>query len=82
MARVFGSTDNLQAKYVTTLLEQAGYHPFLYSRMFNPNADLVAIGKIVRNFGNHPIVELKVLVPLSEVLGAEKTLHKLGIQEG
>ncbi len=78
MARVFGCTDNVQAQHVTTCLEQAGYHPFLYSRDFNPGADLVSIFKIHRNYGNHPIVELKVLVPFSEVLSAEMTLKELG----
>ena len=70
MARVFGCLDNVQAQYVTSLLEQAGYHPFLYSRIFNPNADMVAVTKVPRNFGNHPIAEMKVLVPFAEVLAA------------
>jgi hypothetical protein len=35
----------------------------------------------IRNFGKYPIVELKVLVPFSEVLSAEKTLHELDIRE-
>ena len=79
MAKVFGSTDNVQAQFVTTTLEQAGYHPFLYSRKFNPTADLVSISGMMRNYGNHPIVELKVLVPFSEVLRAEKTLIEIGL---
>ena len=81
MVRVLGSMDNVQAQYVTTVLEQAGYHPFLYSRMFNPGADVVSINRMVRNFGNHPIVELKVPVPFSEVLRAGKTLRKLKLVE-
>jgi len=80
MARVFGCTDNVQAQFVTTCLEQAGLHPFLYSRMSNPGADLVAIiGP--RNFGRHPIVELKVLLPFSEVLNAKKTLSELDLDK-
>lgn len=83
MARVFGCYDNVQAQQVTSRLQQAGYHAFLYSRMFNPGAG--AFGTMVkagiRNFGNHPIVELKVLVPFPEVLSAEKTLRELGIHE-
>src|SRR5205814_2059774 len=77
MARVFGSTDNVQSQYMKTCLEQAGFHPFLYSRRFNPGADLVSIAGIVRNYGNHPIVELKVLVPFAEALLAEKTVQDL-----
>jgi hypothetical protein len=82
MARVFGSTDNVQAQFVVTTLEQAGYHPFLYSRMFNPGADLVALSRMVRNYGNHPIVEMKVLVPFSELVRAEKTLIGIGLIAG
>jgi hypothetical protein len=77
MGRVFGCTDNVQAQYVTTVLEQGGFHPFLYSRRFNPGADLVAVGGVMRNFGGYPIVELKVLVPFAEVLKAEGALSAL-----
>ncbi len=83
LARVFGSIDNVQAQYVTSCLEQAGYHPFLYSRRFNPGAGMidtwVRVG--IRNYGKHPIVEMKVLVPFSEVLRAEKSLTELGLRE-
>ena len=80
MARVFGSTDNVRTQFATTCLKQAGYHPFLYSRQFNPGADKVAV-TAVRNFGNHPIVELKVLVPFFEVLKAIKELKKHKFKE-
>ncbi len=84
MARVFGTTDNVQAQHVSTLLKQAGYHPFLYSRIFNPTADLVAVARTVRGYGvgNHPLPEQRVFVPFAEVLKAQKTLHELGIKEG
>ncbi len=83
MARVFGTMDNVEAQRVTSVLEQAGFHPFLYSRLFNPTADLVAIGGIVRGYGagNRPIPEQRVFVPFGEVLRAQKTLNKLGIKE-
>jgi hypothetical protein len=76
MARVFGCTDNLQAQHITSCLEQAGLHPFLYSRRFNPNADISPIINY-RLYGNHPIVETKVLVPFREVLNAEEVLKEL-----
>jgi hypothetical protein len=84
MARIFGTMDNLEAQRVTAFLTQAGYHPFLYSRVFNPPADLVAYAKITRGYGvgNHPIEEQKVFVPLGEVLRAQETLHELGIEAG
>ena len=76
MARVFGCTDNLQAQHVTSCLEQAGLHPFLYSRSFNPGADISHI-ILYRVYGNHSIVELKVLVPFRELLKAEEVLKEL-----
>ncbi|TAK51669.1 MAG: hypothetical protein EPO24_15685 [Bacteroidetes bacterium] len=76
MARIWGSTDNVQAQFVVNLLEQAGFHPFLYSMRFNPGADIVSINKIYLNYGEHPICELKVLVPFREVLKAEQVLKE------
>jgi hypothetical protein len=83
MAGVFGTMDNLEAQRVTAFLNQAGFHPFLYSRVFNPRADLVAVVKIVRGYGpgNHPIPEQRVFVPFGEVLKAEETLRELGLPE-
>jgi hypothetical protein len=80
LVRVFGSTDNVQAQFVKTCLEQAGYHPFLYSRLFNPAADKIAV-TAVRNYGKHPIEEQKVLVPFSELLAAAKELKKHNFKE-
>ncbi len=83
MARVFGSMDNVQTQYVTSCLEQAGFHPFLYSRGFNPGAGIVSswYRVTIRNYGKYPNVELKVLVPFSEVIEAERILKQLNIQE-
>ena len=83
MARVYGSIDNVQSQYVTTCLEQAGLHPFLYSRRFNPGSGMINtwVRAGIRNYGKYPIVELKVLVPFAEVIKAEKTLRKLNIKE-
>jgi hypothetical protein len=74
-ARVFGSMDNVQTQFASNCLKQAGYHPFLYNRMYNPVADKVSITPL-RNFGKYPSIEQKVLVPFSEVLGAMKELKK------
>jgi hypothetical protein len=79
MARVYGTIDNVQAQFVTKCLEQAGCHPFLYSRKFNPGAGMidswVRLG--IRNYGKYPIAEMKVLVPFAEVLKAEKLVKRL-----
>jgi hypothetical protein len=79
-ARVFGSMDNIRAQYAGTCLKQAGYHPFMYNRKFNPVADKVSTTAL-RNFGKYPGNEQKVLVPFSEVLGAVKVLQKHKFKE-
>jgi hypothetical protein len=80
MTRVFGSMDYIRAQFASACLKKIGYHPFLYTRKFNPVADQVAITAI-RNFGNHPVYEQKVLVPFSEVLEAIKELKKHKFKE-
>lgn len=80
MARVYGNTDNVQAQFATSCLDEAGFHPFFFSRKFNPRADIVTLTN-VRNFGRHPVSEMKVMVPFSEVLSAEKTLKEMGFIE-
>jgi hypothetical protein len=79
-ARVFGSTDNVQTQFAMTCLKQAGYHPFHFSRIFNPVADKVAITGI-RNFGNHPIEEQKIYIPFPEFINASKELKKHKFKE-
>ena len=83
MARVFGTIDNLQAQFVTTCLEQAGLHPFLYSMKANPGAGMVDqwYKGTIRSIRSHPANELKVLVPFDEVTKAESTLRELNITE-
>jgi hypothetical protein len=79
-ARVFGDPDNVQAQHVAGCLEQAGLHPFIYSRRYNPGADISPIFTW-RQFGGHILGEIKVLIPFSEVLEAEKVLHSLGFED-
>jgi len=78
MARVFGHTDNVQVQYAAQCLEQAGFHPFVFSRRFNPGADSARLIPL-RVYGQNTIAELKVLVPFSEVLEAERTLRGLSL---
>ena len=80
MGRVFGSFDVIQANYVSWCLEQVGMHPLVFSRKFNPNPDKADIW-VVRNFGNHPEREQKVMVPFSEVLKAFKEIKKHKFKE-
>ena len=78
--RVFGSTDYVRVQFAMACLKQAGCHPFHYSRLFNPVGDKVAITAL-RNFGNHPIEEQKVLIPFSEFIKASKELKKHKFKE-
>jgi hypothetical protein len=78
MARVYGHTDNVQVQYTAECLRQAGFHPFLFSRKFNPGPD-IARWIPLRVYGQNTIAELKVLVLFSEVLEAEKTLKRLSL---
>jgi hypothetical protein len=84
MARVYGTTDNLQAHYVSSCLEQAGLHPFPYSRRYNPGPD-VAPYIAYRQFGGFILEEIKVCVSFGEVLGAEEVVRGLllgGVRSG
>jgi hypothetical protein len=78
MPRVFGHTDNVLVQHVTQCLQQAGFHPFLFSRWFSPSADF-ARWIPFRTYGRTRAVDLKVLVPFSEVIDAEKTLRSLSL---
>ena len=82
MARIFGTIDNVQSQFVAACLTQAGFHPFLYSRKFNPGSGMinswVRLG--IRNYGKHPIAEIKILVPFAEVRRAEKALRRLEVK--
>jgi len=76
MARVYGTTDNVQAQYVASCFEQAGLHPFPYSRRYNPGAD-VAPFMAYRQFGGYILEEIKILLPFNEVEKAQKIVSEL-----
>jgi hypothetical protein len=78
MARVFGSEDNVQTQFVKSCLEQAGLHPFFFSRRYNPGPDMSQQFSW-QLFPDYNVVELKLLVPFHEVLKAEKVLEELGM---
>jgi hypothetical protein len=76
MARVYGTADTLQAHYIARCLEQAGLDPFVYSRRFNPGAD-VAQNLLYPQVRGETLNELKVCVPFGEVGAAEEVLKDL-----
>ncbi|MDZ7262855.1 MAG: hypothetical protein ONB05_12220 [candidate division KSB1 bacterium] len=82
MARVFGNSDVTLTEYARQCLEQAGLHPFLYSRKASP----ISVGgpdyrlfQASGEFDGHIINEIKVMVPCPEVPEAEKLLRDLEI---
>ncbi len=82
MARVFGTSDEIQIQYVKSCLEENSFHPFIYSKKSTP-MQLGGNDKTLINLsdsGEEKILnELKLLVPCSEVLEAEKLISEINI---
>lgn len=78
--RIFGSSDHLQCEYVKNCLEQNSFHPVVFSNKFsqmylgNESYSMFNAGE-----GSNVYIynEIKVLVPCSEVLEAEKIKKEL-----
>lgn len=82
MARVMGVSDEVQAQYAQSCLQQEGIHAFLFSR----KASAISLGgpdytlfRASGDAGGHIINEIKVMVPCQEILKAEKVLKNLNI---
>ncbi len=82
MARVFGTSDEIQIQYVKSCLEENSFHPFVYSRKSSPmhlgGADY-SLFRASGDFDGHIINEIKLMVPCSEVLEAEKLISEINI---
>ena len=80
MARVFGSSDEQQVNYLKSILEENNFHPFLYSRKASPlsmgGADY-SLFRASGDYDGHIINEIKLMVPCSEVLKAEKIIDEI-----
>lgn len=82
MVRVYGSPDTLEVNFAKSCLEKESLHPMVYSR----KATTISLGgpdySLFRSGGDyrtHLINEIKLLVPSTEVLTAEKILRELKI---
>ena len=80
MARVFGSSDEQQVNNYKSALEQNHLHPFIFQRKASP----ISLGggdyTLFRASGDpngHIINEIKLMVPCSEVLVAEKIIDEI-----
>ena len=85
MARIFGSSDQLEIEFFKDYLEKEGFHPIIYSRKASP----ISIGgsdytlfTASGEFNGHIINELKLMVPCQEVLNAEKVLLEIQNSDG
>jgi hypothetical protein len=82
MARVFGISDHAQARYAASCLEQQGLHPFVYLRKASPlslGGPEYTLFRASGEYDGHIINEIKVMVPVHEVLRAEELLRELMI---
>jgi len=82
MAKVFGTSDEIQIHYVKSCLEENSFHPFIYSKKSAP----MQLGRndqpLINLSGNNReriLNEIKLLVPCSEVLEAEILVSQLNI---
>lgn len=80
MARIYGTSDFALSEFVNDSLIKAGFHPFNYSRKTSP----ISLGgldyslyRASGEFDGHIINEIKIMVPLSEVIDAEKIIDEL-----
>ena len=84
MVRVFGSSDNVQVEYAKNCLEQNGLHPFTFSRKASPislGGPDYSLFNASGEFDGHIINEYKLMVPVREVLKAERVLKRLKLVE-
>ncbi|OQX94745.1 hypothetical protein B6I21_09025 [candidate division KSB1 bacterium 4572_119] len=82
MARVFGISDEAQAQYVKSCFEQEGLHPFIYSRKagaWHMGSGDYTLFRASGEYDGHIVNEIKVMVPLQEVLKAESILLELDV---
>ena len=82
MAKVFGTSDEIQIHYVKSCLEENSFHPFIYSKKTTPmqlgGNDQTLIN--LSGSGEEKIInELKLLVPCGEILEAEKLVSEINI---
>jgi len=78
MAKVYGSNNSIEIGYYTEILEKEGLHPFVYSRQIisEPFSSLTT-SLFGAETNDYKLYELKLMLPLKEVLEAEKILEPL-----
>ncbi len=82
MAKVFGTSDEIQIHYVKSCLQENSFHPFIYSKKSAPMQLGGNDQSLINLSGNQVekiLNEIKLLVPCGEVLEAEKLVSQLNI---
>jgi hypothetical protein len=74
MARVFGSSDEQQVNYYKSILEDNDLHVFIYNKTASPFSEGVSEHILTKG---HLVGEIKLMVPCSEVLKAEKIIDEI-----
>jgi hypothetical protein len=80
MARVFGSSDEQQVNLFKSVLEENNFHPFIFQRKASPismGSGDYTLFRASGDPGGKLINEIKLMVPCSEVLQAEKIIDEI-----
>ena len=82
MAKIFGTSDEIQIQFVKSCLEGNSFHPFIYSKKSTPmqlGGNDQSLINLSASRGEKIINEIKLLVPCSEILEAKKLISELNI---
>ena len=82
MARIYGSADAAQIEYLENCLEQSNLHPIAFSKKASPlhlGGSDYSLFRASGEFNGHIINEIKLMVPLQEVIEAEEILRHLNL---
>lgn len=76
MAKVFGTPEITEAEFIKSLLIQNGLHPVSFSRAgpYGGQKHMFSISETKEGSVGNLITEVKILVPCTEVINAEKIL--------
>jgi hypothetical protein len=82
MVRVYGSSDSALVEFAKTNIETEGLHPFIFTRKSSPmhiGGTDYSLFNASGEYDGHIINEIKLMVPLQELIHAEEILRDLKI---
>jgi hypothetical protein len=77
MAKVYGSNNSMEISYYAEILEKEALHPFIYSRQSISEPFSLPTVLFGAETNDYIPYEVKLMLPLKEVLEAEKILEPL-----